>query len=277
MGVNPRIEFLDDEYHSEATAEDPELLRYDRVRGAEALIDWLLAELPLPSHFEDRARDVSLAAAALEREMSRLAADPVQSVEVLPTIFYRNKAAYVVARVTAGGSVLPLVLALVQRPGGMVVDAVLMSRDEAGVVFGFTRSYFHVDAPQPAAVVRFLSSILGTKRRHELYTAIGFNRHGKSELYRTLRAELKGGQCRLEPPRRLGDNLLAQCQPADRRADVVFGDQDGIVHEVTQQPEHLVGDVGHGHAVADGVALDRGRLARLQACVKRWAPSRVRM
>ncbi len=199
VGVNPRIEFLDDEYHSEATAGDPELLRYDRVRGAEALIDWLLAELPLSSHFEDRARDVSLAAAALEREMSRLAADPVQSVEVLPTIFYRNKAAYVVARVTAGGSVLPLVLALVQRPGGMVVDAVLMSRDEAGVVFGFTRSYFHVDAPQPAAVVRFLSSILGTKRRHELYTAIGFNRHGKSELYRTLRAELKGGHCRLEP------------------------------------------------------------------------------
>ena len=199
VGVNPRIEFLDEEYHSDATAGELELLRYDHAGDTGAVIGRLLADLPLHSRYEDEGRDVRLAAAALDREVASRGAGPMVSVEVLPAVFYRNKAAYVVGRAVTGESVLPLALAFVQRPGGMIIDAVLTSKNEVGVVFGFTRSYFHVDAPQPAGVVRFLGSILGAKRRHELYTAIGFNRHGKSELYRTLRAALKGGQCHLEP------------------------------------------------------------------------------
>jgi isocitrate dehydrogenase kinase/phosphatase len=43
-----------------------------------------------------------------------------------------------------------------------------------------------VDVPRPAAVVAFLRDIMPLKRVDELYTSIGYNKHGKTELYRTL-------------------------------------------------------------------------------------------
>jgi isocitrate dehydrogenase kinase/phosphatase len=79
-----------------------------------------------------------------------------------------------------------LVLALTHPPDGIQLDAVLFTSDEASVVFGFTRSYLHADLGAPRAAIEFLRSIMPFKRMDELYTAVGFNRHGKTELYRTL-------------------------------------------------------------------------------------------
>jgi isocitrate dehydrogenase kinase/phosphatase len=78
------------------------------------------------------------------------------------------------------------VLALTHPPGGVTVDAVLLDADEVSQVFGFTRSYFHVDVRQPFETVRFLKSILPAKPVAELYISIGYNKHGKTELYRDL-------------------------------------------------------------------------------------------
>ncbi|HYF39294.1 MAG TPA: bifunctional isocitrate dehydrogenase kinase/phosphatase, partial [Gemmatimonadales bacterium] len=73
---------------------------------------------------------------------------------------------------------------------GIVVDAVLMTSDEASIVFGFSWTYFRVEAPRPRALVNFLSTIMPLKQVHELYTAIGHNKHGKTELYRGLMRHL---------------------------------------------------------------------------------------
>jgi isocitrate dehydrogenase kinase/phosphatase len=80
----------------------------------------------------------------------------------------------------------------------VVVDAVLTSADEASIVFGFAWSYFSVDAPRPAATVAFLKEIMPLKRIDELYTAIGYNKHGKTELYRTLAHHLLRPDARFE-------------------------------------------------------------------------------
>jgi isocitrate dehydrogenase kinase/phosphatase len=77
-----------------------------------------------------------------------------------------------------------------------VVDAVLMTSDEASVVFGFSWTYFRVDAPRPRALVEFLQSIMPIKQAHELYTSIGYNKHGKTELYRGLLSHLEGSDAR---------------------------------------------------------------------------------
>ena len=67
-----------------------------------------------------------------------------------------------------------------------LVDAVLTTSDEVSIVFGFSWSYFFVETERPSAVVEFLASIMPLKRIDELYNAIGFNKHGKTELYRSL-------------------------------------------------------------------------------------------
>ena len=122
----------------------------------------------------------------------------VDGADVLTSIFYRNKGAYLVGRLERSGRRLPLVLALVAREGGVVVDAVLTSSDEISIVFGFAWSYFHVDVARPSATVAFLRDIMPLKRIDELYTSIGYNKHGKTELYRTLGHHLTLPEARFE-------------------------------------------------------------------------------
>jgi isocitrate dehydrogenase kinase/phosphatase len=71
-----------------------------------------------------------------------------------------------------------------------VVDAVLPSEAEASIVFSFTRSHFHADVPSPAAAIGFLRELMPVKPIAELYTALGYHRHGKTEFYRDLQRHL---------------------------------------------------------------------------------------
>ena len=200
VGVNPATEFLDCEYYGGISGEEATLKHYPVAGDVAVTFDRALDDLHFTGRFEDRRRDVGLAAEAFRQEIARLAPGRNPSaIELWPAAFYRNKAAYIVGRVVLDEGTLPLVVALVHRPEGLAIDAVLLSTDDVSVVFGFTRSYFHADIPNPAAAVRFLGTLMAGKSAHELYTAIGFNRHGKSELYRTLRAEFSNGMSRFEP------------------------------------------------------------------------------
>ncbi len=79
-----------------------------------------------------------------------------------------------------------------------MVDTVLLSEAEASVVFSFTRSYFHVDVDIPGDLVGFLKSILPLKPVAELYIAIGYNKHGKTERYRALYRHLGNSNDKFE-------------------------------------------------------------------------------
>ncbi|HEX5634995.1 MAG TPA: bifunctional isocitrate dehydrogenase kinase/phosphatase [Gemmatimonadales bacterium] len=166
-----------------------------------ALLAQLMDRMPVGAPFEDLERDLALAAAALERERATIAADvgPPTCVDLLPGVFYRNKGAYVVARLRGSRGVGPLVLALVHDARGVALDAVLTSADEVSAVFGFTRSYFHADLVHPAPVIEFLGSIMPVKREDELWTALGYHRHAKRVFYRTLVRHLEEPGARFEP------------------------------------------------------------------------------
>jgi isocitrate dehydrogenase kinase/phosphatase len=120
------------------------------------------------------------------------------TVDVLRAPFYRNKGAYLVGRIRGVDELVPLVLPLVHGPEGIRLDAVLLTADEASIVFGFSWSYFFVDAPEPRGVVTFLRSIMPHKRVDEVYTSIGHNKHGKTELYRNLMRHLERPDARFE-------------------------------------------------------------------------------
>ena len=74
--------------------------------------------------------------------------------------------------------------------GALIVDAMLTAENDLSMVFSFTRSYFLVDTPNPAALVAYLHTLLPGKPIHELYTALGFYRHGKTEFYRDFLTHL---------------------------------------------------------------------------------------
>jgi isocitrate dehydrogenase kinase/phosphatase len=91
-----------------------------------------------------------------------------------------------------------MILCLLHEERGIALDAVLLGEDAASMVFGFTRSYFHVDADRPGRLVQFLKPLMPLKKVAELYISLGFNKHGKTELYRDLRRHLEASSDRFE-------------------------------------------------------------------------------
>ena len=113
--------------------------------------------------------------------------DPDLKVELFSSVLYRNKGAYLVGRIYTRDEQWPLVIPLLHREGqGIQIAALITDEADVSIIFSFTRSYFMVDVPVPAEFIGFLKRILPGKHIAELYTSIGFYKHGKSEFYRAL-------------------------------------------------------------------------------------------
>jgi isocitrate dehydrogenase kinase/phosphatase len=113
--------------------------------------------------------------------------DPELRIELFTSRLYRNKGAYLIGRVFTHDEQWPLAIALLHREGqGIRVDALITDEAEVSIIFSFTRSYFMVRVAYPAEFISFLQRILPRKHIAELYTSIGFYKHGKSEFYRSL-------------------------------------------------------------------------------------------
>ena len=194
VGVDPAIEYLQ-QAATPAPSSDREPGIYDThslSRVDPGLIHRILSNIPWTVRYAQLDRDAALVAELIEARVRQESSSPQPpELDLLRSIFYRNKGAYLVGRIRAGSATIPLVFPLLHAERGIVVDAVLMTSDEASVVFGFSWSYFRVDAPRPRALVDFLSTIMPLKQIHELYTAIGHNKHGKTELYRGLMLHLE--------------------------------------------------------------------------------------
>ena len=198
VGVDPAVEFVDAEYdRPRGPASRPAFTSYPPGESTAALVTGLLAARRVAN--QPIAFDAVAIADVIDRYRAQVWGDQgIDGVDVLDPVFYRNKGAYVIGRIHGGGRLLPLVLALVSDGGRVVVDAVLLSEDDASIVFSFTRSYFHVDVEAPHDVIGFLKSIMPAKRVAELYIALGYDRHGKAELFRDLARHLARSTDRFE-------------------------------------------------------------------------------
>ncbi|HEX2188311.1 MAG TPA: bifunctional isocitrate dehydrogenase kinase/phosphatase [Longimicrobiaceae bacterium] len=199
VGVDRRSEFTADCPDWPLPGAEP-LHRTLPAEGiAPELLERLFRAAAPADAFADLAGDAALCADAARAQLGA-AADGVCAVEALPFLFYRNKGAYLVARLRlASGAVRPLVVPLRHPPEGVRPDAVLTSPDEVHVVFSFARSYFHADTGRVRETVDFLRSLMPAKPVHELYAGVGQNRHGKTELYRELVRQLAEPDARFEP------------------------------------------------------------------------------
>jgi isocitrate dehydrogenase kinase/phosphatase len=183
VGVDQQVEFVDSDFDAPPT-DLPGIVQRS-YQGAEvrALLSAILTELGFPT---ERYADLAAASAAATARLEIELGGSVARIEMVESIFFRGKGAYLVgAAFRAGdGHSLPLALALLNGRTGITLDAVLTGEDDIAILFSFTRSYFRVDAPRPYELVRFLKTLVPRKPLAELYTAIGYNKHGKTELYR---------------------------------------------------------------------------------------------
>ena len=188
VGVDPRMEFVSSDFDMPPTPVRRPVTREIEVQGGlSETLDRVLAGSPIRARFADRAHEAALAAQAVEAHLAAagVTAKP-ERLEIVDSVFYRGQAAYIVGRLVLGTTSLPLVLSLLHPSDGVRVDAVLLDEDSASILFSFAYSYFHVEVDRPWEVVRFLKSIVPRKRIAELYIALGFNKHGKTELYRNF-------------------------------------------------------------------------------------------
>jgi isocitrate dehydrogenase kinase/phosphatase len=151
----------------------------------------ILALVPWAVPYADAELDAQRAAAIVAPDFLARCGGSADRIEMIRAPFFRNKGAYLVGRIWSGRRAVPLILALTHGAAGIVVDAVLPTPDEASIVFGFSWSYFAVDVSDPRGLVEFLATVMPLKRVDELYTAIGYNRHGKTELFRSLMRHLE--------------------------------------------------------------------------------------
>jgi isocitrate dehydrogenase kinase/phosphatase len=106
-------------------------------------------------------------------------------IEYANSLFFRNKACYLIGRCIAkNGDNMPFAIAILNTEKGLKIDAVMMGADQLSLLFGFARTYFMVDTDQPARIVDYLSVLMPHKQRFELFNAIGFIKHAKTEFYR---------------------------------------------------------------------------------------------
>jgi isocitrate dehydrogenase kinase/phosphatase len=185
VGVNPQIEFVDTCSRSQPVQiSQPVYRSYTSPQTTAALIESILRDYDFGVAYEDLRRDAQLVSAKIEDHLNKaLSSSTIQKTEMLNSVLFRGKGAYLVGRFFTASHNFPLVLALLNTPAGVLVDALLLEENEVSILFSFTRSYFHVDVRRPAELVSFLKSIMPRKRVAELYISIGYNKHGKSELY----------------------------------------------------------------------------------------------
>ena len=195
-GVNPKIEFTVSDFKAPiieekpcpvCTAFPPEPGRTDLYAAVSGILDRFSDALPLMDSIGDSKR----VAGAVERHLAEKDVDPSDiMIEMADPVFYRNKDAYLVGRILAGPAVYPLVICILNIQGKMFADAVLLETAEISILFSFAYAYFHVAVVNPEEMVNFLKSIMPLKRISEIYTSLGYHKHGKAELFRELMRRL---------------------------------------------------------------------------------------
>jgi isocitrate dehydrogenase kinase/phosphatase len=106
---------------------------------------------------------------------------------VLTTVFYRGMGAYLIGRLTlTDGTTRPLAVAFVHRRGPVAADGLITDERGIRILFSYTHSYFQAATENAGGLIGFLQTLMPQRRRAELYISLGYNRHGKTELYRDL-------------------------------------------------------------------------------------------
>ncbi|MBX3655059.1 MAG: bifunctional isocitrate dehydrogenase kinase/phosphatase [Ramlibacter sp.] len=146
----------------------------------------------LRREFCDLPRDTRFVLDAFNARLGEAKLRANFQIQVLTSLFYRNKGAYVVGKIINGFNEVPFALPILHGADGkLLIDAALFGEDELLALFSFARAYFMVDMEVPSAYVQFLRSLMPRKPRNEIYNALGLAKQGKTLFYRDFLYHLK--------------------------------------------------------------------------------------
>jgi len=152
----------------------------------------IVTNFQLKNDFEDLGRDVDQVLAALRAHTGEVRLRTNYQVQVLSSLFFRNKGAYIVGKIVNGFTETPFALPILHTGGRrLLIDTALFGEDDLLMLFSFARAYFMVDMEVPSAYVQFLRSLMPRKPRSELYSALGLQKQGKNLFYRDFLYHLR--------------------------------------------------------------------------------------
>ena len=193
--INNRAMFVNASYPATAAAADAQvhfediIFSYALAGDMAALMESILDQPAFAIPYENKKRDIhNIVLTLTEVVLPAITASstPVR-LEILKSLFFRNKGTYIVGRLVHEQGVTPFVLPIINNEQGAIyVDALIYDPDDVSIIFSFTRSYFMVEAPVPLKIILFLKTLMPQKGLAELYNAIGLNKHGKTEFYRSF-------------------------------------------------------------------------------------------
>jgi isocitrate dehydrogenase kinase/phosphatase len=165
---------------------------YPATDGLRFTIKRIVTNFQLDCKFADLDRDVALVEQRLIQIFGGETLEPNHQIQVLSSLFFRNKGAYIVGKGINGNKEYPFIVPILHnRHGELVLDTVLFDHEQITILFSFTRAYFLVDMEVPSAFVQFLRTLLPRKPRSEIYTILGLQKQGKTLFYRDYLQHLK--------------------------------------------------------------------------------------
>jgi isocitrate dehydrogenase kinase/phosphatase len=201
-GVDQAIEFVDTDFDQSPTTVP---IDTRRVYSGASICELLIASLTDPAagfpeeHW--RALDTTARHAAerlqavFRTSTGGAPANRNLRLEMIGNVFYRGRGAYLVGRAFRDqDDQNPVAIALCLRheaEAELDLDALLIGETDLAILFSFTRAYFRVDTACPYELVRSLRELMPRKRLIDLYNAIGYHRHGKTEFYRDFVRHLR--------------------------------------------------------------------------------------
>ena len=158
---------------------------YPSENNLHEVIVRMVQHFDLQCPFENLERDADDILRNVKQRLGQAKLRANFQVQVLSSLFYRNKGAYVVGKVINGFQEIPFALPILHNgKGQLVIDAALFGEDDLLILFSFARAYFMVDMEVPSAYVKFVRSMLPNKPRSEIYTILGLQKQGKAAFYR---------------------------------------------------------------------------------------------
>ncbi|HSJ68524.1 MAG TPA: bifunctional isocitrate dehydrogenase kinase/phosphatase [Anditalea sp.] len=186
FSVDDELMYVHEGYNTcEIHPRDNLFYNYPAEWGLQKIIRQIVADFDFGVPYYEKEKDIQYLVQSVRKViLSRYDATAETTTQVIKKVFYRNKAAYLIGRTYLGGKWMPFIIPFMHDDTGIYVDTLIFDPNLMSAIFSYTRTYFMVQTEIPAQVVAFLNSVITHKRVYELYNAIGFNKHGKTEFYR---------------------------------------------------------------------------------------------
>jgi len=167
---------------------------YPAKRGFRSSIKQVLLDSGFDLPFENIDRDVrNITQALIKHSFPRPRKAHLNfQFQVMSSIFYRNKAAYIVGRAINSNLEVPFAIPILHSGNASVYcDAIIIGKQGLTRLFEFSYVYFMVDHPVPSSIVTFLRRLMPMRSKESFYSAIGFHKQGKTVFYRDFLHHLK--------------------------------------------------------------------------------------